>query len=194
MTTWTPGRPSPSSDWAACGPTPVSSWRFCGAPALLTITPDAALRGFSHAVVLTGAGFDGVSSVQVSGTGITVEDVVVVDAETITATFVIADDATLDDRDVTVTTAAGVSNPVSFTVEPATPVVLSITPNTGVQESVVPVTIIGQYFQSGATVQVSGTLVAPSSVVVVDDETITADLTITLLAAHTTRSVTVTNP
>lgn len=74
------------------------------------------------------------------------------------------------------------------------PIIDSITPATGVQESTVSVTIRGHLFDPLATVQVSGTLVTPSNVVVVDSETITADLAITLLAAHTLRGVTVTNP
>lgn len=202
MTTWSQCGTAPASSWNAeavpastwdgCGPAPTSAWRFCDGPGLDSIDPSAGAQGVAVPVTLLGSGFDDGSSVAVSGVGVTVSDVVVVNARTITAIFTVDLTATLGDRSVTVTTAAGSSNALPFTVEQQTPVILSITPSTGVQESTVPVEIVGQYFTPAATVQVSGTGVTVQNVVVVDDEHITAEFVLALLAAHTTRDVTVT--
>ena len=67
-------------------------------------------------MTLTGTKLTGTTAVTVSGTGVTVGGVTVVNSTTITATFTITATATLGGRNVTVTTPGGTSNPVTFTV------------------------------------------------------------------------------
>ncbi|MDX1567550.1 MAG: plastocyanin/azurin family copper-binding protein [Longimicrobiales bacterium] len=87
-------------------------------PTLSSISPNSGQQGSTVGVTLTGTNFDeGNASVSVSGSGVSVQNVSVSGATSITADFVIGDQATADARDVTVSTAAGTSGSVTFTVE-----------------------------------------------------------------------------
>jgi hypothetical protein len=94
-------------------------------PTLTSITPATGARGTTVAVTLTGTDFYlppdstvGVldDRVDVSGTGITVQNLVGVNRLTLTANFVIDAAAIVGARTVTVTTPAGTTGPVTFTV------------------------------------------------------------------------------
>ena len=86
-------------------------------PTLTSISPNAAGRGATVNVTLTGTKFSSPATVSVQGSAITVSNVVVVNATTITATFRVSSSATRRSRDTTVTTGAGASNAVGFTVQ-----------------------------------------------------------------------------
>jgi hypothetical protein len=68
-------------------------------------------------VTLSGSGFNAPATVSVSGSGVTVTNVVVATAGTITARFQVSSGAQRRSRTVTVKTAAGTSNGVTFTVQ-----------------------------------------------------------------------------
>ncbi len=85
-------------------------------PALSLLTPNSARRGATVTVTLTGTNFTSPTTVAVQGTAISVSNVVVVKSTTITATFRISSNAALRSRDISVTTPAGVSNSLPFTV------------------------------------------------------------------------------
>jgi hypothetical protein len=89
-----------------------------GGPTLASISPNSGARGTSVAVTLSGTGFTGATTVDVSGNNVTVTGMTVVSDSQITATFVIAANAGTNARTVTVTTSAGGSNTVAFTVQP----------------------------------------------------------------------------
>ena len=113
------------------------------APTLTSINPNSGVQGTNVPVTLTGTNFAAGSSVNVSGSGVTVSNVTVVSATQITATLGIASNATLGSRSVTVTSTGGTSNGVTFTVNAAAPTLTSINPNSGVQGTNVPVTLTG---------------------------------------------------
>jgi len=94
-------------------------------PTLTGIVPPTGAPGTTVAVTLTGTDFylppDSVvgvldDAVDVTGSGISVQNLVGVNRLTLTADFVIAAAATLGPRSVTVTTPAGTSGAVTFTV------------------------------------------------------------------------------
>jgi len=118
------------------------------APATLTsISPSSGARGTSVNVTLTGTGLLGVTSVNAPGSpNISVSNVTVVNDTTVTATLTMQPATALGLHNITVTTAGGNSNAVSFRVTGATlafsaPVpVLTTTPaNTSTKNGVVTV-------------------------------------------------------
>lgn len=90
-------------------------------PTLTSVSPSSGEVGSTVGVTLTGSDFDvGNATVDVGGSGVTVENVSVASATSITADFVIAAGASAGDRDVTVSTDAGTSGSRTFTVESGT--------------------------------------------------------------------------
>ena len=162
------------------------------APTLTAIAPGSGVQGATVAVTLTGANFVDGASIGVSGTGITVSDVVVVDETTMTADFVVAPDAPTGARSVTVTTSAGTSGAQTFTVELAAPTLSGISPSSAAQGETVVVTLTGTSFVDGASIDVTGTGVSVGATDVIDATTITAEFTVSGIASLGTRSVTVT--
>ena len=163
-------------------------------PELDQITPNTGDQGTDVGVTLSGDYFEsGDTSIAVSGTGVTVTDVTVTDANGLTATLTIDPDAELGEREVRVTTTGGTSGPVGFTIEQAPPVLTAITPESGEQGTTVDVTLSGDYFESGDTsMVVSGTGVTVTDVTVTDATELTATLTIDPDAELGERDVTLT--
>ena len=123
------------------------------------------------AVTLTGTNFVvGATTVTVGGSGVTVTNVVVGSATSLTANFVLDPAAAEGARTVTVTTAGGTSGPRIFTISlppPGAPTLTSVTPNEGIRGTTVAVTLTGTNFVVGATtVTVSGAGVTVNNVVV----------------------------
>ena len=85
-------------------------------PTLTSLSPNAATRGSTVTVTLTGTGFTTPATVAVQGGSVSVSNVVVVSSTTITATFQVSATAARRSRDTTVTTTAGTSNARSFTI------------------------------------------------------------------------------
>ena len=166
-----------------------------GTPTLSSIAPNDGDQGESVAVTLTGSDFvtDG-TSVSVSGTGVAVSNISVSSLTSLTASFTIDSGAADGARNVTVTTAAGTSGAVTFTVievVPA-PVVSDLDPDTGTQGSMVEVTITGENF-SGTAVNVSGTGVTVPAFSVDSPTQITAFLVLSGTAGNRNLTVTTSN-
>lgn len=163
-------------------------------PALSDVSPAAGVQGTTVAVTLTGTTFvDGGTTVAVSGSGVTVSDVSVTSTTSLTADFVIENDAALGERDVTVTTVGGASGTLTFTVNPPAVTLTGISPAIGVRGTTVAVTLTGTNFVAGATtVAVSGSNVTVSNVDVVSATSLTADFAVGSSAALGSRTVTVT--
>ena len=145
-------------------------------------------------MTLTGTGFViGATTVAVSGSGVTVNSVVVSSATALTANFVIDATAATGAHTVTVTTAGGTSGGQLFTINPPAPTLTSVAPNQGVQGATVAVTLTGTNFVVGATaVAVSGSGVTVNSIVVGSATSLTASFVIDATAATGARTVTVT--
>jgi hypothetical protein len=166
-------------------------------PLLTSISPSTGERGTNVPVTLTGSGLTGVNAITVSGGGVTVSNLTVVDDATVTATFEVTAGAGLSARSVKVVTpVSGTSNAVTFTVVlPPVPTLVSIAPNSGVRGTAVPVTLTGTNFTAmGTKIVVSGSGVTVSNLTVVNDTAVTATFTIAVSAATTARNVTVTTP
>ena len=163
-------------------------------PTLISIGPASRVRGQNVNVTLTGAGFvggttTGAATVIVSGTGVTASTVNVTNSTILTTTLTIAADAEMGARGLTVMTAGGTSNPVTFTVL-AVPALLSISPAFGLPGATVSVTLTGSGFLAGATtVLASGTDVTVSAASVINAAALTATFTIASGATSGFRNV-----
>lgn len=165
-------------------------------PAALTLSsvfPATGGQGLAVPVLLTGANFPAGATVAVSGTGITVSNVVVANATTIGARLTIAANAALGSRTITVSAGGATSAPVTFTVVTPTPTVSQMAPTAGTAGSTVAMSFLGSNFAPGATVAVSGTGVTVSGVTVVNGNQITANFAIAANAAAGARTVTITS-
>jgi hypothetical protein len=88
-----------------------------GAPALTAMTPAGGPRGSSVQATLAGSNFvTGATVVAVSGTGVTGTNVNVTNSTSLNVTFAIDPNASPGDRSVTVSTSAGTSAPLTFSV------------------------------------------------------------------------------
>jgi len=162
------------------------------APTLTLISPSSGLRSSAVHVTLEGTNLIGVTAGSINaGDGITVSGVTVLSSTQVAATFTISGTAALGPRTVTVTTASGTSNGVTFTVLART--LTSISPNSHIRGGTsFPVTLTGTSLTGVTTVTVSGSGVTASAVTVVSDTTVTATFTILSTAAVGLRNVTVT--
>jgi len=153
-----------------------------GTASLTSINPSSGAQGTTVNVTITGTGLTTASAVNVSGGGITVSNFVGGSATTVTATFTIAPTATASARNVTVTTAAGTSNAVTFTVvAPTSPTLTSIVPASEIRGTALGVTLTGTNFVTGASVVATPAVTgfSISNVVVASATSITATFTST---------------
>jgi hypothetical protein len=165
---------------------------------LTSVSPNTGARSTAVPVTLIGTNFTTGSTVAVSGGGVSVSGVTVVNSTTITATFTISGSSALGSgHSVTVTNANGTaSNGVSFTVTAGTgPTLTSISPTSGTRGTSVPVTLTGTNLTGATGITVSGSGFTVSNLVVVNSTTITATFTIAPSAGTLgSRSVQVTTP
>lgn len=160
-------------------------------PTFTAMTPIGQARNTTIAVTLTGTNFTFDSTVAVSGSGVTVGDVTVANSTTIQTTFVITGGATIGDRAVTITTPGGTSGSRMFRILASPPELQSITPASGAQGATLSIRVVGANFSAATAVVVSGVGVTVSGVIVSDEQTLTAMLTIAPDAPVGARSVVV---
>lgn len=94
------------------------------APALTSITPPSAVRNSSSTLTLSGSGFDtvaGATHVVPGNSGVSITEVHVASAESLTASFTVAADAALGETTITVVTERGASNTLPLSVLPEAP-------------------------------------------------------------------------
>jgi hypothetical protein len=155
------------------------------------------VQGASVPVTLTGTNFAAGATVGVSGSGITVSGIMVVNATQITATFAIAANAAATSYNVTVTSGGQTSNSRTFTVSVPPPPTLTapLSPNQGNLGQTLTVAFLGTNFISGATSInfVTGTGVT-ANVNVANSTTMTATIAIAANASLGWRQLTVTTP
>lgn len=164
------------------------------APGLTSVTPGAGVRGTTVPVALTGTDFVvGGTAVAVSGSGVTVANVLVASPNSLTADFVLAPGASADTRSVTVTTVYGTSSGQPFAVALPAPTLTAVAPNSGTRGTSVPVTLSGADFVPGATsVNVDGIGIAVIGVTVNSSTSISATFVLAGGALDGSRTVTVT--
>ena len=142
------------------------------------ITPASGERGHAVVVTITGTNLNPVTSLTVSGSGVTVSGVTpAANGNSITATFTISATASSQPpaRSITVTTPGGtVTLNAAFTV--IAPSLTSIAPNTGVRGTTVPVTLTGVDFTGATGLFGLGGNITVSGFTVVNDTKITANL------------------
>ena len=178
-------------------PSPLEAQSPGGAPALSGLSPNQGTQGTTVAVTLTGAGFvTGATTVAVSGAGVSVSNVVVGSATSLTASFVLDPAAAAGTRSVTVATTAGTSGAQPFTVNlppaPGTPTLTSVSPNEGVRGTTDAVTLSATNFVVGATTVNVGAGMTVTDVVVGGTTSLTANFVLDPAAAAGPRVVTVT--
>ena len=166
------------------------------APTLTSINPTTGVRGASESVTLTGTNLTATSAITVSGGGVTVTSLTVVNNTTVTANFAVSGTTAIGARSVTVTTPAGPStNSLPFTINnPPAPTLTSIAPNAGYQGSAVSYTLTGTNLTAASAVTASGTGVTASAINVVNATTVTVTLTISGTATTGARTVSITTP
>ncbi len=147
-----------------------------GAPTLTSISPAVGSQGSSVPVTLTGTGFVAPLTVNTSGSGITVSNITVVSSTQVTATFNIAANAGVGPHNVSVTTTAGTSGTIPFTVNTAggLPTLTSVVPSSGALGTSVNVTLTGTNFTTASQVRLQGNGLSQTNIVVVSPTQITA--------------------
>lgn len=153
-------------------------------PVLYSITPATAENNSSVSVNIRGVNFFSTPEVSLSRSGMTTIDAtaeILVSSTEITCTLPITN-ASIGTWDVVAVNGDGtgiLSN--GFTITSEAPTFTSITPNSGAGGYTIPVTIAGNRFYTGATVEVRKTgrdTIIGASVSVTDINTITCDLTL----------------
>src|SRR6266850_1289479 len=167
-----------------------------GTPAITTVNPSAGHQGQNLAVTVMGlfTGFVQGSTQVTFGADVTVVNVTVASATSLTAQLEIANIAAVGSRTLTVTTGSeAVTLNNAFTVTSGLPVLTIARPNSGQQGQNVTLAVTGQFthFAQGTT-QVSMDGVTASSVTVTDPTSLTAHLTVPATAAVGSRTLTVT--
>lgn len=165
------------------------------APTLSSVSPSSGTAGNAVNVMLAGTNFAAEATVQVSGSGVTVGPVNVQNGTAIATSFTIASTAAAGARDVTVTTSAGTSEPVTFTINAPEPVptLTAITPNNGTAGDSVAVILTGTNFVAGSTaVAVAGTGITVGPVNVTSATSLSTTFAITSAATAGAHNVTVT--
>ncbi|MDH3590311.1 MAG: Ig-like domain-containing protein, partial [Planctomycetota bacterium] len=180
-------------------------------PTVLAFDPvTLAQNASSISATVTGTGFRSGTTLDASGEGITISNVSVVSAETITATFAATKTAKLGARDLTVTFSTGdggasATLKAAFQVVVAAPKITSVFPATlgrtgsGGPTRTFPIRITGSGFATGATLAVSktsgsGVTVVTGSEIVVSDTTLVAAVSITGTASTGKWDLKITNP
>jgi len=164
-------------------------------PVIISISPSSVVVGTSVDITILGANFTNPSVQMFAGSSsATLDNVVIVNSTTITATVAVALSSSISNPTIQVTTLGG-SATRSIQILPLPPVLTSITPSLGSLGSVVDVTLIGDNFFGPITVNAgSGITVTNVSIVFNIHTTATARFTISPTTTVGNRGVTITTP
>ncbi len=163
-------------------------------PTLASIAPQSGNRGQALNVIFNGSNFvSGATSVSL-GEGITVNSVTVNNAAQLTAGVLIALNANLGAREVSVTTPGGTASlENAFIVNPITQGIV-VTPSSGARGQTLEVVFSGPAFATNNTTVDFGNDVTVNSVTFNSATQITANISIAANASLGARDVSVTNP
>jgi hypothetical protein len=168
-------------------------------PTITSIAPSSVLQGTGVDVVITGTGFQtgATVSLPITSSGITISNVVVVSATSITAHIDTTASATLGIQTLTVANPDFGSNTTIFNVYSATaPTLTSMTPATIGQGATITVDVYGTNFDSAVTAASLnfGSGITTNSVTWIDATHLQANITLSTSATAGVHVVTVTNP
>ncbi len=163
------------------------------APTLSSINPTTGAQGSITPVTFTGTNFVVPATLNISLTGVTASNVVVVNAQTITADLNIVSGApVISPGQISVTTPGGTTGTKEFQVV-GQPALSAISPASGSRGTIVTVTLTGSQLQA-CTAAITGTGVTISNVAIKGFGTkMTMKLTIAAGAPVGPRNLTVTN-
>ncbi len=165
-----------------------------------SVSQPVVFRPSSTSETITGVNFAPGSTVSVSGTKVTVSNVVVTDSHTITATFAVNSAAAVGPRSVIVTSPGhGAATCTNCLAVHNRPTVTSVSPSVLPRNTATPqsLTVTGVNFVGGARVSFvpsAGMVVTPGSTHVVSSTTITLTVKAQQTAALGAHDVRVTNP
>ena len=166
-----------------------------GVPTLTDIRPGAASPGETAAVTLHGLNLTG-ASVTTSSGSLTLQNVVVVDDETITLDVVVAAGASVNTNHTITATVGLLSNNISFRVVSASaPFIGAVRPPFGNRGDTVAIMLDGVHLSgvvAGTGVDLSGPKIIESNATALDDQTVRAILSLDVTASIGGRDVTVT--
>ena len=177
------------------GSTTVSFTVLHRVPAITGITPDHGTQGETLTAVISGSGLSDVSSVTVSGDGVTAVDLGTGNDSQLNIELTISSSASEGTRTITVT-APGGSDTVSFTVNLyiPPPVISGIVPDNGTQGETLTAVISGSGLSDVSSVTVSGDGVTAVDLGTGNDSQLNIELTISSSASEGARTITVTTP
>jgi len=163
-------------------------------PTLNAISPARGIRSTVVPVKLTGSLLNGATAITVTGGGITVGAVTQVSANEVDSTFTISATAAVGARNVSITTPGGVSNFVTFEV--LAPTLSSVSPNVSLRGVTnLPLTFTGIGLTGASAFTVSpATGITISAPTVVNDTTVTANISIGNTAAAGVHTISITTP
>jgi hypothetical protein len=175
-----------------------SAFRVKNIPTLLSIAPSAGIRGQTYDVTITGTNFaDGVSSVGVLGSNITINSYTVTGPTTIAMNIRVSPAASDGVRQFTVTNSGvegGTSNGVGFTVgNNPVPTFTSISPDTATRLQTLEFTLRGSNFYTGISSVDLGTGFVVTNTVIDSSTQIRITVTVTDTASTGLRTVSVEN-
>jgi hypothetical protein len=166
-----------------------------GVPTITNIRPGAGSPGETAAVTLRGLNFTG-ASVTTPSASLTLQNIVVVDDETITLDVVVAAGATVNTSHTITATVGTQSSNVSFRVVSANaPFIVAVRPPFGNRGDTVAIVLEGVHLSGivpGTGVDLSGPKIIESNATALDDQTVRAILSIDPTASIGGRDVTVT--
>jgi hypothetical protein len=164
-------------------------------PGVTAVSPNEIGPGAQRTVVITGADFQSGVKVTVPGTGVAVTSVNLIDSGRISVGLSTAFAAAAGARDIVVTNPADGGSTVCsgcLMVTPG-PVVTDVSPSVLGGGALTTVTVTGANFGDGARLSIAGTGVAVMSQSRVDENTLTATLSVAGAAAAGARVVSVVN-
>jgi subtilisin family serine protease len=168
--------------------TPVS-W-----PQITSLSPSSGILGSTINLTITGANLSGATAVNfTSNSGITVTGIQSTSTQ-VTLSAIIASSAATGPRSVTVVTAGGTSNFLTFTVNPITPApqITSLSPSSGSQGSTISLTITGTNLSAATAVNFTSNSGITVTGIQSTSTQVTCSVAIASSAATGSRSVTVT--
>jgi len=158
-------------------------------PTLGNINPAVGVPGSSQFVIFSGANFIAPATINVSGSGVTVSAVTIVNALAVSATVTVDPSASLGPRSITVTAAGGTTGSLPFTVVER-PSLTSINPSLGPLGKNVSVSMTGSGFATGMSIS-PGAGISVSNINVSTPTSATATFGIAAGATIGPRNVTV---
>jgi subtilisin family serine protease len=179
---------------SAISPQVVPSVAPVSWPSITSLSPSSGIQGSTINLTITGTSLSGATAVNfTSNSGITVTGIQSTSTQ-VTCSVAIASSAATGSRPVTVVTAGGTSNFLTFTVNPITPApqITSLSPTSGTQGGTISLTITGTNLSGATAVNFTSSSGITVTGIQSTSTQVTCSVAIASSAATGSRSVTVT--